>query len=893
VSVLRALARAAGGALGAVVLLLVRALAAMLSGLRLGRLLRAVSMPHFEQHRLRTALSVLGVALGVALLVAVITVNHSVLRGLVDTIEDISGKADLEVSAGSSGFSDALTSDVRAMSGVAKAAPVLQQVATLLHPRASGERLFVIGTDWLSEDDGYFRAYNSANLEQIKLDPLPFLNAPHNVLLARALATRLGLARDDKLAVATGTGVQELVVKGFLEGDGIGDAFGGAIAVMDYQAMQLFFSRGRNIDRLDVAIAEGASLSAVRTRLAQLLGGGFTVAPPAQKGERIARMLLGVRTALTMASVIALFVGAFLIYNTMTISVVQRKREIGTLRALGARRRDVQRLLTLEGALLGAVGALAGLGLGSAISRALLRATSSMLNETHLQVTSSEVHVDARILVSAALLGMVSATLAAALGARAAGALSPAETLRTAGMLSPNAARTKLGARDLGAVFALVVAWAVLKLPSFGALPLPAFAAIGILLGVGVLLLPRVIQLEHALVGRLSRFARLELRLANQNLTRDLGRTTTTSGALLVGVAMVTAFGTFITSFTAAIQHWVEQTIPGDLFITHGSSMPGASLRNVPLADTLRAELSSLPEVTDLRRVHVVEVPYRGLSLKLVAMDSDVFARHSTLACLEGNQEQAIAGLSAGGVVISENLMRRFGLHRGGTLALASGRGTRRFPIAAVVVDYTSDLGTLLFDRATFIAAYGDERVSTYELYLRDGADVEATRKTILRRYAQSHDLHVLTNRELRRDVQGRVDQVFSLLRALELVALLVAVLGIVNALLANLLDRVREIGVLRALGMSRRALSRMILLEALLIGAAGLIAGLLVGFAVGHVMLRHVNVVSTGWYFPFRVAPGSLFELSLLTLVAAAAAGYYPARSAARLGITDALGRE
>jgi putative ABC transport system permease protein len=885
--------RRIGSALGGVVLLLVRAVARVLAGLGRGRLVDSVSVPRLCEHPLRTSLTVLGVALGVALLVAVVTVNRSVLRGVMATFDDISGKADLEIAAGSSGFGDELTDTVRGVAGVGKVGLVLQQVASILHPRAQGERVLVVGTDLLSADDAYFRAYASADLDEIKRDPLPFLNSTQNILLGRKLAERLGCRLHDKLALATGTGIQQFEVRGLLELGGIGSAFDGAIAVMDFQAMQLAFSRGRNVDRIEVALAPGAELAVVTQRLRAALGAGFTIEPPARKGERVARMLGGVRTALSMASVIALLVGAFLIHNTMAISVVQRKREIGTLRALGARARDVRALLTLEGVLLGLVGSLLGVALGVAISRALLRSTSQVLNQTYMQIAASELALDPWVLAGGALLGVGGATAAAALAARKATALGPLQALATSGVVTAARPRAIPNARDAAALALALAAWGLLRLPPRNGVPLAAFAASGLVLLAGVLLLPRLVQLQQAIVARAGRLLLLEGRLANANLSRDLGRTSSTAAALMVGVAMVTAFSTFTRSFSSAIEAWVEQTIPGDLFITNASSVPGASSRNVPMADVLREQLLALPEVEDVRRVQVTEIVYGGLPVKLVSTDLDAFARHARLSTLEGSPEQALRGLARGGVAVSENFARRFGVHRGELVPLGAARGARKFEVAAVVVDYTSDMGTVLMGRETFAASYGDERVGTYELYLRAGAEREAVRKAIDRRFGAQHNLFVLTNQEVRADIRGRTTQVFALLRALEVVALLVAVLGLANALFANIVDRVREIGVLRALGMTRRAVSTMVMSEGALIAALGLISGVIVGCALGHIMIRHINLASTGWHFPFELAGTSLLELALFTMTASCIAGFFPARETAGLVIAEALGYE
>jgi putative ABC transport system permease protein len=273
-----------------------------------------------------------------------------------------------------------------------------------------------------------------------------------------------------------------------------------------------------------------------------------------------------------------------------------------------------------------------------------------------------------------------------------------------------------------------------------------------------------------------------------------------------------------------------------------------------------------------------------------VSTDIDVFLRHAKLSLLEGETGEVTRALQRGEVAVSENFARRFHIHRGDSLPLSTQAGTHSFRVAGVFIDYTSDFGSVLFDRRHYIATFHDSRVDTYELHLQNHADTERVRRIVNQRYAATHDLFVLTNREFRSEVSHTTDQIFSLVRALELVALIVAVLGIVNAQLANVLDRVREIGVLRALGMLRRQTSRMVVIEAVLLGAFGTLAGIALGSALGNVLLNHINLVQTGWYFPYRLSFGAIAEVLCVTIPAAALAGLYPARAAAQLVVTEAL---
>jgi putative ABC transport system permease protein len=906
---LRHVATRVAGSAALAVLGLIYAAAWLLSPFQIGRLLLSVSVPRLAQHRLRTTLTVLGIALGVAMFIAVVGVNRSIMRGVSATFQDISGKTDLQIGAGASGFHEDLLARVRATPGVATAVPILQQNASVRLPRAntaasaapaasaiqddnppSTERLLVLGVDMLEDEDAQFRDYGSPELKAIRDDPVAFLNSPSNILIGRSFAERHGYALRDKIALVTAAGLRDFEIWGFLDDSGVGRAFGGAVALMYYQAMQVSFERDRNVDRIDVALAPGASASQVEAALTQALGAGFTIEEPARSGERVEKMLSGVGSALTIASLIALLVGAFLIHNTMAISVVQRKREIGILRAIASTRSEVVRLLTLEGALLGVAGALLGVGLGIALSRTLLAATAQAISQAYLQLATTEAQLDPRILILGFVLGVFAATVASWIPARRAVAQEPVVLLRSGGILGAHSYSTRPTRSDFVAAVLIASAWPLLHVPVIEGLPMGPFLSSFAFLAAGALLMPRIVQLlTLGLESVGARFLGLEARLAHQNLPRDIARTATTAGALMAGVSLAVSFSAFTSSFSSTVDAWLDQTLPGDLFITQSASMAGTSSRNVPMDDSMHAGLAALPEVEDVRRVRITEMPYGGMNIKVVGTEIAIFMKHARMTLLEGEQDEVIAAQKAGAVLVSENFARRFGVHRGDTLTLAS----RKFPVAGVVVDYTSDVGTLVLDRAVYVEAFGDARVDTYELYLKPGHDAEATRRTVDARYGAERDLYVLTNGEFRAEVNQTTDQVFTLMRALELVALIVAVLGIVNAQLANVLDRIREIGVLRALGMLRRQARRMIVIEASLIGAIGMIAGVIVGSANGYLLLAHINLVQTGWYFPYRISPLSILEIAVLIIPASALAGFYPAQQAAQLVITDALDYE
>lgn len=877
------------------VIALVTLAARLCAPFKLGRFLATVSIPHFREHRTRTTLTVLGVSLGVAVLLAVAVVNRSILANVASTMDSVGGAADLQVAGGTAGFDQDVIDVVRDVPGVHKLTPALSQTVVIGDGRAHGERLLLLGVDFLGDDDGYFRTYDSPELDAIRNNSLEFLNSTSSLLLGRDMAERFGFKLHDKIKLATSHGIEEFEIHGLVNSKSVGTAFGGAVAIMYYPAMQVAFGRGRNIDRIDIATAKGADVGSIQSALRKKLGDSFMIERPSRKTERVEKMLGGMRTVLTMASAIALLVGVFLIYNTISIGVVQRKREIGILRALGARTHDVTRLLTLEGVLLGAVGSALGVGLGLALSRGMLSGTTQAVNELYMQVSDTSTQIDQPLLLGVFVLGTVMTGLTSAFAARMASRVQPSQAMRSSratSMISQSSGN--LSRTDFAAVALLGASWFLTKLPPVGRVPLGAFAASGALLCAGVLLTPRVIRTVHAASavlfgGRMPAFARI----ANDNLTRDLARSATTTSALMVGVAMAVSFATFVNSFVTSTIEWVDQSIPADMLVTNAANISGFGFKNVPMDDSIYPELAALPGVEQIERLRITQTDYQGYPVKIIATETEIFQERAKAMMLEGTQAEAAKEMIGGAVLVSESFSRHFNVHKGDEIPLSASSKTRTFRVAGVLIDYQSDMGTIVMDHGVYVREWNDTLVDTYELFLKKGADAEAVRNTIRSRYAGRYDLFVLTNREFKEELFSRLDQMFVLMRALELVALAVAALGVVNALSASVLERMREIGVLRAVGMLRRQAHDMIVSEAALVGLAGGLAGVAVGVTLGYVLLVHINVVQTGWYFPFRVSWTSLVEVVVLAVVVSAMAAWYPARQGASMQISAALDYE
>jgi putative ABC transport system permease protein len=467
--------------------------------------------------------------------------------------------------------------------------------------------------------------------------------------------------------------------------------------------------------------------------------------------------------------------------------------------------------------------------------------------------------------------------------------VQPVETLRTGSFVPRAPRRGRLGRADVLALVLFAAAAALPRVPVLAGVPVGGYAAGVALLFGTALLTPRAVALVHRLVTPLlTRLIGVEARLASDNLRRDLGRASVTTGALMVGVAMTVSVAIFLGSFVHSTMAWVDQTIPADLHITSGSRFSG--VRSVAMEDRLSPELSALPEVDGLEHIRIVDLDFRGLPIKLLSTDAGVFVKHAHFILLEGDEPAANAGFVGGGAMVSENLARRFGLHVGDTILLPARGGQVPLRVAGVKIDYTSDQGTITIDRELYARLYDDRRVDTYKLYLKPGSDAEAVRRVVSERWGERYNLFVLTYKEFKAGIISLLDQVFGIMHALELVAIVIAVLGVVNALLASVLDRVREIGVLRAIGMRRRQVRLMVMAEGGLVGLCAVLLGLGAGLVLGELLLAVVNLAQSGWYFPYHPPWLEIAQACGVVVVVAVLAGWYPARAAARLVVVEAL---
>ncbi len=835
----------------------------------------------------RGLVTVAGLSLGVAVVVAIRLANTASVRGFETALDVVAGRTSLEIVGAGVGVPEAQLAGMGWLREYGRVSPVLDRTARLETPDGAGHRLRVLGVDVLR--DRPFRDYRLLRFSRRGGDPPPLelldvLLDPASIVLTERFARRRGLDVGAPVRLVVGGAAHDMVVRGLLLDEGPARVVDGRLALLDIAAAQWRFDGLGRVDRVEVRLFDAAAIDDVERAVAARLPAGLRVQRPAQRGRQVERMLAAFHFNLTALSWIALIVGLFLVYNTVAAAVIARRTEIGVLRALGAPRRRVLGLFLGEAAALAALGAALGAPVGWGLARAAVRLTATTVNTLYV---TSQATVPPLGLAEMALAGAVAVPLAlaaAALPAAEAAGVAPLAAVRGADAAagvrrSPRrAALAAAGLFGAGGWFSTLDA--VGGLPVFG-----LAAALAVVFGAAALvpvLLEGLRRRGRAVfAGRL----RIEGLLAHANLSAAAPRLAVSVAALAVSLAMLAAIAIMVGSFRETVAYWVGQTLQADLFVSAADrEAVGAS---AGLSEAAERAVAAHPAVVAVDGFGSVDLPYGpdGDLIVLGAGRFDVLLGHGALlfkAPADGRAAMREA-IGADAVVVSESFAVKHRASVGDRIELDTPRGPRGFRVAAVYYDYSSDRGIVAMDEETFAAHYGPRRPSGLTVYLAPDADPDAVRGELLAGAGADHRLLIRTNRTLRAEVLRIFDATFAVTWALQVIAIVVAILGVAATLLTLVLERRRELAVLRLAGAARRQIRRMVVIEAAVIGLVSQTVGLAVGVVLSLILIHVVNVQSFGWTIQFHLPLGFLAQSTVLVAAATALAGLYPARVASR----------
>jgi putative ABC transport system permease protein len=841
----------------------------------------------------RTVLTLAGVALGVALVLAVSITNTSAKKAFEDFFAQASGNASLTIADAASmsvqkGFRASLLRQVKSAPGVVTAVGMTADSALLVGKDKQITNLTVLGIE--PEDDVLVRSYELAQGRFLKTG-----DRSYEIVLPKPLAEKRGLALDDKIELQVGQASQTFTLVGLLADKGAARAYNGTVGYVTLDVAREVFERGSKYDQIDLvaepAIADRSDqLDRLKADLQDQLGDSFTVDYPASTGKSIADAISGLTTALGMFTVIALIVSALLTYNTFSMIALERTHEWGLLRSLGTGRVQLLRLVLVEAVFMALIGAGLGLLGGLFLAIPLTRMMSVMFGGG-LEITAMTVPPEG--VVSAAVSGIIVTLLASLLPAQSVTRITPMEALRTRGEK-----REGFIVRH-GWKIGLALLAAFIGDAAFGLLPGSGQVSLIVAFGSVTFLTPLVISLlERVIRYGMAALYGMPGRLGSLNIQRNKSRATLTVSVIVVGAAMTVGMGGMQVSFKAELESWIEAAVGGDLWI---SGTQSAAMRS-----DVGQRIAMTPGIGAI-------TPERWLYVTMTGATSDKgFAqRKEVILCRvidpatrrnvtnirftedEEQAEEMWADFAAGDAVFIAGFVQQlYGLKRGDLVRIRTARGEQDFRVAGVITDVFQGGRSIIGSWGDMKKYFGQNNATFYIAKLAPGADAKTVEQILKDGLGKSRHLTVQSGAEWRAEISKMTMQFFVLFDAIVYVAVIVGLLGVINTMTMSVLERVREIGMLRSIGMTRRQVTWMVLAEA---GTMGIIAAL---FGVGAGLLLSVMMVNgmkqgTGWHVSWVLPVAPLQASILIALVVSQLAAIYPTVRAVRTVIVDTIKAE
>ena len=839
----------------------------------------------------RFVLSLFGIIVGVATLLAINVTNQTSMASIVQLFSDTSGKTKLSVVSAyseSEGFDEVIIGRIANNRDVSFVSPIIKEFSDLA---GSGEEssldlgLFGLGTGGIliqgvnPENETHFREYSLAQGSFLTAN-----EGKDQIVLGNAFAEENEIETGDWIDIVTPFGSQSLEVAGILTKEGPGQINNGQLGIMQLKEVQELFDRKGEIDQIDVLTTDPnisrAELNALKDALQTRLGKQFSVIFPASQGSRMTEMLQGYQIGLSLLSGMALFVGAFIIYNSFAMTVLERTREFGMLRTIGMTSLQITLQVLIEAGLLGVIGSGLGLGLGFLLSKGLTRIMEIILGQS-----LSQVDFPSELLLASFLVGIAVTVFSALTPAWQAGKISPLEALRVRSKSKESWVIKK------GWLIGCVLT--ILSLVFLIANPFPnnpnfSFGGIFGLLGGLTLLIPSIVKiLEPASRPLIKLLYGSSGGLGSRNIQRSRLRTTLTVAALLVSVSMVITTKVITSSFSNDIRSWMDGYIGGDMYIT--SATPLKSY----LADQME-ELEGVSAVVPIRYINVDwQTPVGDLeSVSLMGFDPVDYVKVTDIVFSDEETDTVKVireMVNDDAILISSVLAELYNLSENDMITIRTRIGYQQFPIAGIIVDFNNQGKVIQCSWNTMRRFFRVNDASMFFVKAVDSNQTKQTSQMIEKVFGKRYDLSIIVNEDIRSQAFTLMDQAFSMFEVTSLIAIVVGSLGIINTLTISVIERTREIGMLRAIAMTHPQVFIMILAEASLIGFIGGLFGLVSGLLLSRIVLLSMKAMA-GYSLAFSIQGQWLLITFIATFLISQIAALLPAKRAVKIAILDAL---
>jgi putative ABC transport system permease protein len=830
-------------------------------------------------HILRTILLVFGIALGVSGVVAIDIAKTSVSKSFELSTTTMTSRSTHQIMGNNFRVPQSFFTRLRTVLGIHRSAPVITTPVSV--NELNNTSLVLMGIDPFSEM--YFRDFSihtqpgNADTQLSRL-----LEPSSGVLVSRAIATRNGLNQGDRLTLTFGTRQVPVLISGLLDSSDASTnaAFEGLI-LADISLAQEILGFKESISRIDLILPDEATAGKIQG----LLPDGTALVKTDHQNQVIRRLSKSFETSLTAFSMLALFMGIFLIYNTVSFSIAQRQKLNGTLRALGATRMDIFYGVMVEVMAYAFIGSVLGICLGILLGKAAVLAVCSTVSDIYFALTVSKTHIAGATILKGILAGIASAAAAAFFPAMTAATTLPIT------LMHRSAAESALQKRipQLTIVGGLIIGAAVLIPTHLDVHPGYDFAGVFLIFLGAALLSPRVILLMVSAMAIMAKpSAGVLTKMALRNIVRSLSRTSVLIASLMVVTSVYIGIDIMTASFRLSIIDWVDGHIGGDIHVSSSDHL------NRSLNPGLLEKIQALPSVSGVSAYNIHRIFSRTSGeVHIFSYVSDLSKKQWTWTAQ--GQENVAALFDQGWIVVSEIFAQRNQIRpaRGVTVVLETIKGPRSFKIAGIFRDFFMGGGRVIVNRDAMDQFWGHQDITAMQLFLKPNQPIESVMERIRSFEPATAGLKVISGASIKQRILGVFDKTFVITSALQILTAIVALTGILNSVMALLIERTRELGILRACGAERYQVGRLLLLEC---GLSGLISGIMalpLGVCLAWVLIHVVNQRSFGWTYDMVLCPGVFVQAVSLACLAAVVAGIFPAVKAGRTDIGNALRME
>ncbi|MGC8657979.1 MAG: FtsX-like permease family protein [Desulfomonilaceae bacterium] len=815
------------------------------------------NLKYYRRHTLLAILCLMGISLGVGIVVAVELINNSALESFASSVDFLSGKATNSIISTYGRINEKYFKEIWENPKVLAATPVVDVISNTLE--TDSEPIRFLGVDPLLDAPFHGWIPELGDREQM----LEFFGGnPPGAFVSRDLMSRYKLKKDGLLTVLDAGVEKKVRILGPLpEQAGVG--LSENLAVMDIANAQELFGRLGRLDRIDLII------TAPPERALSNLPSGLEVTDANSRKSTLSAMLYSFQLNLTAMSLIALFVGVFLIYNFSMFSVLSRRQDMSLLLTLGCDRRSLLFAFLIESLVLGALGSLMGLIFGYSVASYSIGKVASSISQLYFQVNALHVELTRRVIIIGLAVGFVATMIGSAIPALEVAATPPILGLKRQS-IEDRAKNLKSYLFIAGAIFfiaSVLAAWASRRSIFWGFVSAFGMTTAFALFTPGFLS-PFTYYL--GLVFKKISF-NLEAFLASRNIGASLSRTSIAVAALAVALSMTIGVDTMIYSFRTSVAAWLDQALKGDLYVS-----PDTTKWDHPLPAAIIEKAEKDPRIDSIERYSTYEIYLHGKPVKLRIIESDILRRKARFIFVKGNEDRAWKEIKNGSVFISESLSFKFNLNVGDSLTLDTPEGPRQFPIVAVTRDYSSDQGTIQMDRTVYNKTWKDDRTQSIAIFLKPGVSQEDVKKSLAAKF-KGLERTIVSNHDMRERVLAIFDKTFAPTSTLKGVSLLVALLGVATAMMAILLERSREIRVLGYLGLTSGEIGRMNIYQGLIMGFASYLIASVCGLLLTYIIVYAINYRSFGWSIDIAVNKWIFIEGLGLTLLACFLSSLYP----------------